>query len=275
MSGRKLTLNQQNFIQYLLADPDRNATAAYRKAYPNCKSDDAARSGAARTLAIANVQQALADADQARARRLQIEADAVLRHWWLLATADPNELIELRRTCCRYCHGIDHGYQRTTREMDRDRAAWRQRLDEEREADEASDPPPFDEAGGVGYDARRPPHPDCPECFGEGVGRAFPRDTRSLSPAARILYAGVKETKDGVEIKMRDQDAAMVNVARHLGMFPTKVEHTGRDGGPIQNEHVIRESVTDRINRLARAFEDHAAGEGRGSSNGNGKPVGS
>jgi phage terminase small subunit len=58
-------------------------------------------------------------------------------------------------------------------------------------------------------------------------------DTRTLSPKAKLLYAGVKQTRDGFEIKMRDQDKAMENVAKHLGMFVEKHEHTGADGGPI------------------------------------------
>lgn len=220
--SRKPTQKQRRFVEELLADPNRNATKAYRLAYPECNSDEAARAGASRTLASASVQKALAEADAARAKRLEIDADDVLRHWWLIANADPNELVEYRRTSCRYCHGRDHGYHRTRGELGRDRAAWRKKLDEEREKGGASDPQPFDEQGGEGYDPRKSPHPDCPECFGEGVGRAFPKDTRNLGPAAARLYAGARETREGVEIKMRDQDAALVNVAKHVGMFEQK-----------------------------------------------------
>ena len=52
----------------------------------------------------------------------------------------------------------------------------------------------FDEASGIGYDPRCDPHPDCPECFGEGVVKVFVKDTRDLSPMAERLYAGVEET---------------------------------------------------------------------------------
>src|ERR1022692_4215591 len=89
---------------------------------------------------------------------------------------------------------------------------------------------PFDPAGGEGYDVRKPPHHDCPECFGEGVAIPFPKDTRHLSEGARWLFAGVKVTKDGIEIKMHDQMAALLNIAKHLGMFVTKVEHSGKNG---------------------------------------------
>jgi hypothetical protein len=39
--------------------------------------------------------------------------------------------------------------------------------------------------GGPGWDPRRAPHPDCPECFGEGVERVHVNDTRQLSRARR------------------------------------------------------------------------------------------
>jgi phage terminase small subunit len=71
------------------------------------------------------------------------------------------------------------------------------------------------------------PNPDCENCSGEGVGRPWVADTRKLKGPARRLYAGVKVTKDGLEVKMHDQRAALVDVARHLGMFKDKLEHSG------------------------------------------------
>ena len=47
-------------------------------------------------------------------------------------------------------------------------------------------------------------------------------------PASQVLYAGVKQTKDGLEIKMHDQQKALENVARHLGMFQDKLVVEGR-----------------------------------------------
>src|SRR4051812_30899082 len=37
----------------------------------------------------------------------------VLNHWVAIATADPAELIQYRRICCRYCYGKNHKYQWT------------------------------------------------------------------------------------------------------------------------------------------------------------------
>jgi phage terminase small subunit len=64
-----LTGNQKRFIQEWLADPDRNGTAAYRKAYPNCKSDDSAGAAAARLLGNVRVQEEIS--------RLTAEQEAV------------------------------------------------------------------------------------------------------------------------------------------------------------------------------------------------------
>jgi phage terminase small subunit len=44
-------------------------------------------------------------------------------------------------------------------------------------------------------------------------------DTRQLTGAARLLYAGARKTREGVEIILRDQDAALVNIARLIGAF--------------------------------------------------------
>ena len=43
-----------------------------------------------------------------------------------------------------------------------------------------------------------------------------------------MLYAGVKQTREGLEIKMHDQQKALENAARHLGMFQDKLEVTSR-----------------------------------------------
>jgi phage terminase small subunit len=71
------------------------------------------------------------------------------------------------------------------------------------------------------------PRPDCVKCHGEGRGSVFVHDTRNLKGGARKLYAGVQLGKDGIKVLMRDQDAALANIARHLGMFKDKVEHSG------------------------------------------------
>lgn len=38
----------------------------------------------------------------------------------------------------------------------------------------------------------------------------------------------------GIKLKLHDKRAALVDIGKHLGMFTDKVEHTGKNGGPIQ-----------------------------------------
>lgn len=83
-------------------------------------------------------------------------------------------------------------------------------------------------------DATEEPNPDCDQCGGEGQGSVFVEDTRRLTGAARKLYAGVKVTKEGLEVKMHDKLGALTQVGRHLGMFTDGMRHTGADGGPIE-----------------------------------------
>ena len=216
-------LKKQFVREYLV---DLNATqAAIRAGY----SPKTAMQQGQRLLTRDDVQAAIQKEMTKRAKRTEITADAVLQRWWDIATADPNEIIHLRRVCCRHCYGTDHEYQW------RDQKEYKQAVHRAKvSAMEQDKKPviPFD-AGGYGFDRRVRPSPDCPYCFGEGQQEVYAEDTRDLSSAAKLLYAGVKQTRDGFEIKMRDQDKAMENVAKHLGMFVDRKEITGKDGGPL------------------------------------------
>lgn len=76
-------------------------------------------------------------------------------------------------------------------------------------------------------EARKDPNPVCGKCGGHGKGHVVPTDTRKLSPGAAKLYAGVQLGREGIKVNMRDQDAALVNIARHLGMFKDSLELKG------------------------------------------------
>lgn len=149
-------------------------------------------------------------------------SEKLIQTYLNVAYADANELVEYRRDSCRFCHGKDHLYQFTPQEMRDRRAQW------EREAEEAEndgkDMAPFDELGGVGFNPKNEPHPECPECHGEGKGRVLFKDTRNLSPAGLSLYAGAKIGKDGIEIKTASQERAREMLARILKLFEDKTE---------------------------------------------------
>src|SRR5216684_4156929 len=169
-------------------------------------------------LSTRRVQQAIAVERSRRATRTNIYADEVLRRWWLLATADVRELVQIRRVCCRHCYGIDNRYQFTKDELRR--AVQRhQQIQLDRHIPENSWVE-FDDHGGDGYNGTAPPAADCTECFGEGIPSVWLEDSRNYSPAAAILFDGVKVSKDGaLELKLRDRSGALDKVAQHLGML--------------------------------------------------------
>lgn len=222
---RKYGLNdmQARFVAEYLIDMDK--TAAYQRA--GYKSQGETGAAAARRLyRNVSVNRAIRDALTARERRTEITQDAVLKMWWDIATADPTELTEYRRLCCRHCWGFGFNYQ------------WRDSIEFEDAVSEAmrkSQRPPNDR-GGYGYDSTLDPNPDCPRCNGAGIGRPHFHDTRDLRGASRRLFAGIKEGKFGTEVITRNQDEALKMVAQHLGMLKNRTEVTGKDGEPIKAE---------------------------------------
>jgi hypothetical protein len=80
-------------------------------------------------------------------------------------------------------------------------------------------PPEPDVKGGTGYNWANPPHPDCHECAGLGLGRNIVHDTRNLSPAAVAVYMGVKEGKDGTEAKTLDKSKALDTLVKIAKLY--------------------------------------------------------
>ncbi|MFR9710750.1 terminase small subunit [Paenibacillus sp. MB22_1] len=222
-----LTPKQQLFVkEYLI---DLNATqAAIRAGY----SKKTANEQGARLLAKASIQDALQEAMNKRAEKVEITAEQVLQRWIDIAYADPNEIAHFRRVCCRYCFGIEHQYQWIDQE---EYEAAVEAIKEEAANSKKKKPVKIPSAaGGYGFDPQLRPHPKCPKCHGEGIGQLHINDTRDLSPRAKALFAGIKATTAGIEIKFHDQDKALENIARHLGMFKDKLEIGGEGGGPLQ-----------------------------------------
>ncbi|WP_186269840.1 terminase small subunit [Burkholderia gladioli] len=221
MKTQKLTPKQQAFVDEYLVD--LNASAAARRAGYSVKT---AGQAGERLLKKVEIQAAIAAAMKARAARTEIDQDRIVRELWHVLTADANGLVEYRRTCCRYCYGNDHRYQFTAGEMEiarREHAAFVMKAQQD-ETEVPTELLIFNPRGGIGFDPRKPPADSCPECFGEGEGEVFVKDTRGLSPELRSLYAGVKRTKEGLEVKMHDKKAMGELLMRHLGMLNDKLE---------------------------------------------------
>lgn len=216
-----LTAKQKIFVDEYLVD--LNATRAYKTAYPKCKNDNVAAVEGHKTLRKPKIDAYVQQRMKNREARTEITQDMVLQRWWDIATADPNEIIHLRRVCCRHCFGIGHQYQW------RDKEEYYQAVQAAQNYARAEGKEPVipSDAGGYSYDRLMRPNLKCPYCRGEGHEELYAADTRYLGPKAKLLYAGIKQTQAGIEIKFKDQDKALENVARHLGMFKDTVIHEG------------------------------------------------
>ena len=228
---------------------DRNGTrAAMRAGYT--QNANAASVTAARLLGDARVQALIAEQIEKVSKEATMTAADVLRQWIDIATADPAKLFRMRRTCCRHCWGADFEYQWTAREYAQacDVAASHQ----DRKGNPAPLPMPSC-AGGFGWTFNAEPNPECPECQGEGIAAPWVADLESLSGPERRLYAGLKVTKDGIEVKMRDQDTARDNIAKYLGMLIEKREVTGKNGAALVPE--IPFVLPTDAAKLAQAYQ--------------------
>lgn len=229
-----LSVHEQVFRDEYLVDlnPYRAAKAAgYADTVARTKAFQWVKNPDLKPLLYKEIQEAMKD----RSIRTGITQDKVLERYWQMAIADPNELTQIRHLNCRHCHGIDHKFQW------KDEAEYEQALASvmaEEKAMQEEDPGyraeyPTDE-GGYGFNRVAAPHEECPHCYGEGKLDVYFADTRNLSPHGQALFAGIKQTKEGLEVKMHDQKAALDQVARHLGMFNDKLTLKGDAENPLE-----------------------------------------
>lgn len=85
--GKELSDKQRLFVDSLLADPDKNATKAYKINYPN-SSDKACESGAARLLRNAKVLAYKIKAMEVRSKETRVDANWLLQRLANEADAD-------------------------------------------------------------------------------------------------------------------------------------------------------------------------------------------
>ena len=227
MIGRNMTLNsnRQRFVAALLASPTYNQGEAYSLAYGTMDREQASRR-ASDLMAIPEVRAAVEKGKAARLERMTVTADDVLRDVVLGLRSTGSDLVEHVLDACRYCHGVGHKRQLTPAEFERN-------LETYLAADLAREGGGIDPLGLLfvekygpllGFDPRRPPHEDCPECFGRGVPALVAKDTRFLSDEGRRQYAGAKHGKHGIEITTRDRDKALDLAAKHTGISKENIK---------------------------------------------------
>jgi phage terminase small subunit len=224
------TLNerQEAFVREYLTDLN-GTQAAIRAGY----SRKGAEVTASKLLTHPKVAAEIARLTKERFKKLDLNADDLIERAATILTTDPRTLTGHHIGPCRYCWGIDHEYQwKTPREF---REALRAAV--------ADDKPEPTDTGGYGFRADGHPNPDCPECCGLGRPRAVFADTRNLSPEAAILFEGVEETRDGLKIKMASKEKAFDILARVHRLMVERLEHTGKDGKPIEHDHKVKAKV--------------------------------
>ena len=257
----EISLNQENFCRAMLTGI--NPVDAYRKSFDTLGVDDAKIKSRANSLFKRKaIQERIAELRNLAARAAILDGAKVVDEWMHIATADPNELMRYERNCCRFCHGKNHNYQW------RDDVEFAEKLAQTidynaRLGDKSKHLPMPSDAGGFGFAFNALPSPSCPRCLGEGEPRVFIADTRHLSPSARRLYAGIKQTKDGIEIKMRDPDAALLNLAKYFKVLAPDNGPTFNlnQNGQITNLPAIPLPV-DAI-QAAKAYQDIMQGKAK------------
>lgn len=246
-----------------------NASEAYRRAYPNAKNWDSTtvQRQAHNLMRTSKIAGLISHRATVQASQLTLDQKSVVTHWVEIATADPSRVVKTRRVNCRHCYGIGFAYR--WRNTDEWALAYAEALDRnterQRKRDKGKDGVPPDEPlptldGGVGW--RRPdkPNPDCPHCDGEGKPDVFVADMDMLTGPERRLIAGVKQTKDGLEVKLRDQDRALENIAKVLTMFGERREISGPGGGPVPVAAVHALMPVDPV-QASRAYADLIEGK--------------
>jgi phage terminase small subunit len=162
-----------------------------------------------------------------------VSKQRLIQFLWDRIMADRRDVVNHVRRCCRRCYGEGHQYQ------------WKDEMEFALSLAAVIDfngPLPGDsplrkelptDEGGYGFDPHREPEPTCdsPDCMGDGFGKTVISDTTQLSGSAALIYEGVKETAQGIEVKLADRNADMAQLAKLLGWSIEKVDQTVKTQG--------------------------------------------
>lgn len=251
-----LTAQMEAFAAALAAG--LNNSDAYREAYPVALrwrpgSVHSKAAALARDVRVANRVQALL---KNAAAQNEADVSLVLRQYLTRLRADPRAITEVRVGPCRHCWGEGHRYQFTDGELEDARAKHELKREELLAGDRGRDIGEFDERGGGGYAFGKAPNQDCPTCAGIGQARAVLKDSRNYDEAALSLYEGVKETKDGIEVKVASRDKALEQVARHVGFFEKDKEKAGGVFDPEALGALFGASMQKSLDRQAQVLAE-------------------
>ena len=129
-----------------------------------------------------------------------------------------NELTRYVWLNCRYCWGVKGAYQWTDGdEFQRAMAAWFDACGST-PPDKSAPAQPCDE-GGYGFNHWNEPNESCARCNGLGRQQALVADSTQLEGAAAVLYKGIKQTANGIEVLTQDAEKARDRLYKAAGVF--------------------------------------------------------
>lgn len=245
-----LTPKEIEFVEVYLTS--YNGARAWMKTF-GTSSPLVAAASASRALTRVNIRTYLSKRMAAMFARTELSAEKFIIQYQYVAYADVNELVEYRREACRHCYGKGHLYQMTPQEMRDHKVNWTKAVAKVK--GDNLPLPEFNELGGIGFDPRKTPHTECPECHAEGRGRVVFGDSRILSPAGQALYAGARTGKGDTEILMHSQEKAREMLARILKLFEDKTEITvGLDAQTLEDKFASKMRAAHE--RMAKIMEE-------------------
>lgn len=236
---QRLTAREELFV--LRVFEGQSTIAAYRSAYSHSGLNEKQITiKAAVILDKTHIQLRLKEHRDRAAAAAGVDVAMVLNELVGLAFVDPTRIVRTQTYCCRYCHGFENKYQwLNTAEFERAHGYWeslKEAYDEGIRQGKSPVPPPEEPSDVGGYEFKKnlAANPHCDECHGAGGHtQDFITDSRDLSPVERRAIAGVKRTKYGVSIELRDRSVPLKMIADHLGMFDRPVVVQNPDGSAL------------------------------------------
>lgn len=225
---KKMTRQQEKFCKHYAQY--RNGAEAYRHAYPTSKKWKPQRvaTEAQKTLALPHIARRIGNLAEKVAQiadeKFEISSEMVLRELATMAFQNSQDYFEwgIREVAVRRKNKETGKYE----------------IMHDENGNPITEPVPY--------------------------ARIKPSEELSREQMGAVLSVSETITKTGdrmIEAKMGDKLGALKLLGQHLGLFKVRVETTGKDGGPIVQEHRIPDLANINDPKAAlRAFEDFRLG---------------
>ena len=162
-----------------------------------------------------NARRAIREARLQTATNATIDKSTIISYFTQLLSSAPCDVVAVHKYNCRHCHGYDHRYQWTESELV-------EAVEKARRLSESKGKPyeSPDGSGGLNFNPKGIPNPDCPQCGGDGAPKVIIKDTRTLTMGERLLVESISEDRYGaIKISFADRVKAAENIAKIIGIF--------------------------------------------------------